>query len=80
VTVAVPFIAVIGIVISLLGFAASMSPAGRAKQAERYCTKHAIRRPFIPGGPERLVWVYGPHRTQGNACDGPEHRRVTAYW
>jgi hypothetical protein len=38
----------------------------------RYCTKHRIVK-RIPGGPDSLVWVYGPHRTQGNACDGPEH-------
>lgn len=44
------------------------------------CTKHVIRKSAIPGGPERLVWVYGVHRTQGNACDGAEHKRVGGIW
>ena len=39
-----------------------------------YCTKHQIVAGWA-GGPDRLVWVYGPHRTPGNACDGAEHRR-----
>jgi hypothetical protein len=47
----------------------------RAAKQARYCTKHQIAKP-IPGGPEHLVWVYGPHRTTGNQCDGPEHRRA----
>jgi hypothetical protein len=41
------------------------------------CTKHVIVKSMIPGGPDRLTWVYGPHRTPGNACDGPQHRRKT---
>ena len=69
------------------------TPAGRAALAENkrraqarraarsvYCTKHQIRKSMVPGGPDRMVWVYGPHRTQGNQCDGTEHRRVTAWW
>jgi hypothetical protein len=46
----------------------------RKRQAERqYCTKHVLQ--SFAGGPERLSWVYGQHRTRGNQCDGPEHRR-----
>ena len=42
----------------------------------RYCTKHRVGvSPW--GGPDRMYWVYGTHRTPGNACDGPEHRRMT---
>lgn len=70
---------VIMAVILIIGVARAQTPAGKAK-AVRYCTKHVIRKSMIPGGPERLVWVYGSHRTQGNACDGPEHRRVTGWW
>jgi hypothetical protein len=47
---------------------------------EQYCTKHTIVSSRIPGGPDRLVWVYGPHRTRGNDCDGPEHRRSSGWW
>ena len=78
---------------SMLGLAASLSPAAKAarKQASRqrqdgeippgsYCTKHVIRKPMAPGGPERMVWVYGTHRTQGNQCDGGLHRRVSGWW
>lgn len=46
----------------------------------RYCTKHVLRQSMIPGGPERLVWQYGVHRTRGNACDGREHQRVSGWW
>lgn len=53
---------------------------GRRAARARYCTKHAIQKPMIPGGPERMVWVNGTHRTPGNGCDGPEHRRVTSWW
>jgi len=45
----------------------------------RQCTKHVITYGAF-GGPDHLEWVYGPHRTQGNACDGPEHQRKTAWW
>jgi hypothetical protein len=62
-----------------IGFAHSRSPAGKAKAA-RYCTKHQIVKPWIAGGPERLTWKYGDHRTPGNECDGPEHERVTPWW
>lgn len=48
--------------------------------AERYCTKHVITKSMIPGGPDHLSWVYGPHRTPGNQCDGPEHRRKSGWW
>jgi hypothetical protein len=51
----------------------------RAAKGERYCTKHAIVQ-RLPGGPDRLVWVFGPHRTPGNACDGPEHWRKAWRW
>jgi hypothetical protein len=50
-----------------------IAAAADARRA-RYCTKHVLGQP-IPGGPERLVWVLQPHRTAGNACDGPLHRR-----
>jgi hypothetical protein len=46
---------------------------------ERVCTKHVIKTSFL-GGPERLVWMYGPHRTPGNQCDGPEHGRMPNWW
>lgn len=42
------------------------------------CTKHQVVKP-IPGGPDHLVWVYGVHRTQGNACDGAKHQRGSAW-
>lgn len=48
-------------------------------ERERFCTKHVIRKPVIPGGPETVVWLYGTHRTQGNRCDGPVHRRVPGW-
>jgi len=56
-----------------------LSAAGKAKAA-RLCTKHVIRKSMVPGGPEQLVWSYGPHRTPGNQCDGPEHQRVSGWW
>jgi hypothetical protein len=43
------------------------------------CTKHQLVK-MIPGGPERLVWVYGVHRTKGNACDGATHQRGSGWW
>jgi hypothetical protein len=49
----------------------------RSARAARYCTKHMIVTTPL-GGPERLIWVLGQHRTRGNACDGPEHRRQLA--
>lgn len=58
----------------ILRFAYVNTPKRQAVIA-RQCTKHMITRP-IPGGPEHLVWVYGPHRTKGNKCDGPEHKRA----
>lgn len=45
----------------------------------RYCTKHVVK-VYVPGGPEHLTWVYGTHRTPGNACDGPCHRHVPWFW
>ncbi len=53
----------------------------RPSRPARYCTKHVIVKSMIPGGPERLVWVYGGvFRTPGNACDGPGRRRGTGWW
>jgi hypothetical protein len=70
----------IAVVIFVIGMAVvSNSGKGKAKQA-RYCTKHVLTQSPIPGGPERLTWVYGNHRTRGNACDGAEHRRRSAWW
>ncbi len=60
--------------------AAMARPKARRQARPRYCTKHVIRKPVIPGGPEHLAWVHGPHRTPGNACDGDEHRRRTGWW
>ena len=76
-----PMIAALIIVIigTIIALAHGQSSAGKAKQA-CYCTKHVIKKSMIPGGPDQRVWVYGPHRTQGNACDGPEHKRVTGWW
>jgi hypothetical protein len=68
-------IAVIGVALFVIACAARTStPTGKAREA-RYCTKHKIAQP-LPGGPEHLVWVLGPHRTKGNKCDGAEHRRA----
>jgi hypothetical protein len=53
--------------------------AAKRAKAARYCTKHRVVRRG-PGGPDRLVWVYGVHRTPGNACDGPEHHRASWWW
>jgi hypothetical protein len=70
--------------VMIIGFAIDYTrhegrdPARRAR-AQRYCTKHVIRK-GVMGGPERLVWVYGAHRTPGNQCDGPEHRSASPYW
>ena len=71
------FIAIIVAVIAICGAAYSMSAKGQAAQA-RYCTKHVITG-SIAGGDVR-TWVHGNHRTQGNQCDGPEHRRASAWW
>ena len=46
-------------------------------RAASYGTRHMIVTTPL-GGPERLIWVLGQHRTQGNARDGPEHRRQRA--
>ena len=70
---------IIFIIIFIIALAHAQSPAGKAKQA-RYCTKHHIKKSMVPGGPDQMVWVYGAHRTPGNACDGPEHKRVTGWW
>ena len=68
-------IAVAGVVlIVIIGAVRDSSVKGKARAA-RFCTKHMIAHP-IPGGPERLVWVYGQHRSKGNRCDGPENRRA----
>jgi len=53
--------------------------ARNAEKNARYCTKHVIHKSMIPGGPDTLDWVYGPHRTPGNACDGQEHIRKTGW-
>ena len=62
------------LVIAILGIAAHV--AGPRKP--RYCTKHVVVRQG-PFGPDRVKWLYGPHRTQGNACDGALHKRA-AWW
>ena len=84
--------ALIGLAVCILGLTTWARPgnprheaakagheAAKAKRA-RYCTKHVIRKSMIPGGPEQLVWLYGPHRSHGNACDGPEHMRKSGWW
>jgi len=71
-------IAGIIVVVMLFIAGARNTPAGKAKAA-RYCTKHMILGSRIPGGPDHLTWVYGPHRTPGNTCDGPEHRCGTGW-
>lgn len=69
---------IIVVVMLFIAGARNNTPAGKAKAA-RYCRKHMILRSRIPGGPDHLTWVYGPHRTPGNTCDGPEHRRGTGW-
>jgi hypothetical protein len=51
----------------------------RRAAAPQYCTKHQVVQQG-PGGPDKLVWVYGTHRTPGNACDGTEHQRGVWWW
>jgi hypothetical protein len=63
----------------IVGAIARLVPGAHRDRAARYCTKHVIVRQG-PGGPDVLRWVYGPHRTQGNACDGPEHQRAPGLW
>jgi hypothetical protein len=59
----------------------SFTKKGKAQAAKtaHICTKHRVVK-YVPGGPDHLVWVYGPHRTPGNACDGTEHQRAPAWW
>jgi hypothetical protein len=61
------------IVVVFIGLVQNSNPDVQAKQ-RRTCTKHVIR--TSSWGPDRMVWQYGPHRTPGNQCDGPEHKRV----
>jgi hypothetical protein len=87
-----PIVAGAVLIIAILGLVAhaTASPeqkaarqrqqAARKAKAARYCTKHVITSSPVPGGPDHLSWVYGSHRTQGNACDGPEHRRTSGWW
>lgn len=58
--------------------AVSTARSRRARQRGA-CTKHVVLTGAF-GGPDRTVWVYGPHRTPGNACDGDFHIRKTAWW
>jgi hypothetical protein len=45
----------------------------------RFCTKHLIVQNRL-NGPDHLKWDYSrKHRTPGNQCDGPEHRRIPAW-
>jgi hypothetical protein len=69
------------IALGSLGLCARVThgPGLRSKSAPRYCTKHVIVQ-LGPGGPDQVRWVYGPHRTRGNDCDGPEHRRSSWWW
>ena len=69
-------IAIIVAVIAIAGAAYAMSDKGKAAEA-RYCTKHVITHGI---GPDKLAWVHGVHRTPGNQCDGPEHRRSPNWW
>lgn len=55
-------------------------PTRRPPFEELICTKHMIIRSRIPGGPDHRAWVYGKHRTPGNACDGGIHRRKGGWW
>jgi len=71
-------IALAVVVIGVCQVAYAVSERGRAKAA-RTCTKHWIVGSLIPGGPDRLRWRYGAHRTAGNACDGPEHERTSGW-
>jgi len=73
-------IAVIAIIQVIRLWPGTQSRGKADAKAARYCTKHVIVKSLIPGGPDRLSWVYGPHRTEGNACDGPEHHRKSGYW
>jgi hypothetical protein len=70
----------VGVVLLAILIGIYQNTAKGKANAAHYCTKHVIRKSMAPGGPERLVWVYGPHRTQGNQCDGPEHKRVSGWW
>jgi hypothetical protein len=47
---------------------------------ELTCTKHVIVKSLLPGGPEHMQWLYGRHRTRGNACDGGKHNRKGGWW
>lgn len=51
-----------------------------ARFSDLTCTKHAIVKSIIPGGPDHRAWIYGPHRTRGNACDGGKHIRRTPWY
>jgi hypothetical protein len=85
----IPIAAVAVLIIAILGLVAhaAQTPEQKARQkaarkaeAARYCTKHVITSSPLPGGPDHMSWVYGGHRTRGNACDGPEHRRTSSWW
>jgi len=51
--------------------------SARADKA-RYCTKHILVQTRL-NGPWHKQWIYQTHRTPGNQCDGPEHRRSYAW-
>jgi hypothetical protein len=85
----IPIIAGAVLAIAILGLIAyAIQPseqkaarkAARKAEAARYCTKHVITSSMITGGPDHMSWVYGGHRTRGNDCDGPEHRRASGWW
>jgi hypothetical protein len=82
--IVIPIAAVAVIIIAILGLIvhANQPPerkAARKAEAAKYCTKHVTVSSPLPGGPDHTSWVYGGHRTKGNACDGPEHRRVSSW-
>lgn len=75
---AVAAIWVIAIAVFVLLAIPSFTHKGQERQ-RRQCTKHVITTGAF-GGPDKLEWVYGPHKTPGNECDGTEHARKTAWW
>ena len=75
------FVVALPVLVVLVAFLVALSPRGQERERQReLCTKHVVRTSAIPGGPDELVWSYGPHKTPGNECDGTDHARVPGTW